>query len=251
MVFGPMTIEPTDANIDNWSEAFMGPMEVNGPGGYTAIQVNTADLISQGWTQGGNYYIEFREENGQPLLIDFWDVTVVDCSSTFPEEKKGRLWSYNWAFFAINDFGFPVRPFNGAFYVCAPDPDNADAAFVTRIDFNGSGFRPAAFNVAFNSFGAMNNGNVMEDRKSVENLNSTQSEYSIFLNDPIEFCATADPGSLELLESAAVLPMIIVLNFYRPKKVRLTYCLTLMVLIVCIHQALQTFWLRPWSMVIK
>ena len=199
VVFGPMTINPADANISNWSEAFMGPMEVNGPGGYPAIVVNTSDLMSAGWAVEGDYYIEFREQDGQPLLIDFWDITVVDCGGTFPEERKGRLWSYNWAFFAINDFGFPVRPFNGAFYVCAPDPDNADAAFVTRIDFNGSGFRPAAFNVAFNSFGSMNTGNVMQDRRSVENLNSTQSEYAIFLNDPIEFCATADPGSLDLL----------------------------------------------------
>src|SRR5688572_9635168 len=92
-----------------------------------------------------------------------------------------------------------MRPFNGAFYVCAPVPNDDDRAFVTKIDFNGAGFRPAAFNVAFNSFGSMNSGNIGEDRKSVESINSTQSEYAIFLNDPIELCETAIVGEIELL----------------------------------------------------
>jgi hypothetical protein len=199
IVYGPITIEPADANIDTWSEAFGGPNQINGVGGYDAMLISSADLMSQGWTGEGDYYIEFRESTGRPLLIDFWDITVADCSTTFPDEQKGRVWSYNWAIFAINDFGFPVRPFNGAFYVCAPDPDNADAAFVTQIDFNGAGFRPAAFNVAFNSFGSMNTGDINVDRRSVENANATQPEYAIFLNDPIEFCETAISGDIDLL----------------------------------------------------
>ncbi|MDQ3016763.1 MAG: T9SS type A sorting domain-containing protein, partial [Bacteroidota bacterium] len=113
--------------------------------------------------------------------------------------KKGRLWSYNWSIFAVNDFGFPNRPFNGAFYVCAPDPDDKGSAFITKIDFNGAGFQPAAFNVAFNSFGIQNTGDVNTDRKSVENLNATQSEYEIFLNDPVELCRTAVVGEIALI----------------------------------------------------
>lgn len=199
VVYGPITVDSADANIHNWTEGFTGPMELNGAAGYNAFQVSSADLMSQGWSTEGDYYIEFQDFQGQAILIDYWDFTVVNCSFTTPVEKKGRVWSYNWAFFAINDYGFPVRPFNGSFYVCAPDPDNIDAAFVTQIDFNNSGFRPAAFNIAFNSFGSMNTGNITEDRKSVEAQNSTQSEYAIFLNDPVEFCETAVSGDIELL----------------------------------------------------
>ncbi|MBT8234008.1 MAG: hypothetical protein HKO66_09985, partial [Saprospiraceae bacterium] len=159
IVFGPILVTNTNARINNWSEAFNGPMQLNGTSGYDAMEVTAADLTSAGWTTEGDYYIEFRNLMGGAFLIDYWDITVADFSSTTVEEKKGRVWSFNWAFFAINDFGFPERPFNGSFYVCAPDPQNLDAAFITEIDFNGSGFRPAAFNIAFNSFGTLNTSN--------------------------------------------------------------------------------------------
>jgi len=199
VVYGPRTITQADANILNWSEGHTGPSQIYGLGGYDAIEVSSADLVAGGWSGKGDYYIEFRNEAGSDFLVDFWDITVVNCEGVIPAEKKGRIWSYNWSIFAVNDFGFPNRPFNGAFYVCAPDPDNAAASFVTKIDFNGSGFRPAAFNIAFNSFGIQNTGNVMEDRRSVMNTNATRAEYSIFLNDPIEICPTAEVGQVELL----------------------------------------------------
>jgi hypothetical protein len=199
IVFGPVSVTPATANIQSWSEAFNGPMQLYGPAGYNATQVTSAILASQGWTGKGDYYIEFRDEENNDLLIDFWDISVTNCNSPNPTEIKGRVWSYNWSIFAINDFGFPNRPFNGAFYVCAPDPDDDNASFVTKINFNGSGFRPAAFNVAFNSFGSMNSGDVNEDRKSVMNVNATQAEYSIFLNDPVDICSTATVGQIELI----------------------------------------------------
>ncbi len=199
IVYGPVSVTPTDANITNWSEGHTGPSQIYGAGGYLAVNVTSADLTSQGWAGKGDYYIEFRDDANNDLLIDFWDISVADCTAPVPVEAKGRIWSYNWSIFAINDFGFPNRPFNGAFYVCAPDPDNLNASFVTKIDFNGSGFQPAAFNVAFNSFGIQNTGNVGEDRKSVENTNGTIAEYAIFLNDPIDICETAQPGELEIL----------------------------------------------------
>jgi hypothetical protein len=199
VVFGPMVMETTGVNIHNWSEGYIGPSQVYGAGGYNGINITGADLTSQGFNGIGDYYIEFRNDADNDMLIDFWDITVADCTTSPSSAKLGRVWSYNWSIFAINDYGFPNRPFNGAFYVCAPDPDNDNASFVTRIDFNGAGFRPAAFNIAFNSFGAMNTGDVAEDRKSVRNLNATQSEYAIFLNDPVEICQTAEIGTIELL----------------------------------------------------
>ena len=199
IVYGPVIVRSDMAHIPDWQSAVNGPEQLNGPGGYAAELVSSADLSSQGFSGKGDYYIEFRNVSGNnPLLIDYWDISVVDCSGSAPIEKPGRLWSYNWALFAINDYGFPNRPFNGSFYVCAPDPVNPDAAFITQIDFNGSGFRPAAFNVAFNSFGTANTGNITEDRKSVENVNSAEPEYAIFLNDPVDICDTAETGEIEI-----------------------------------------------------
>ena len=199
VVFGPVVVTPAEANITTWSQGWNGPMQINGAGGYPATQITSINLSSQGWTGAGDYYIEIRDFENNDLLIDFWDITVADCSGPAPIEKPGRIWSYNWSIFAINDFGFPFRPFNGAFYVCAPDPDNDHLSFVTKIDFNASGFQPAAFNVAFNSFGIQNTGTVSEDRKSVENINATQAEYAIFLNDPVDICETAAIGEIAII----------------------------------------------------
>ena len=200
IIFGPIEVTTTGGNIVGWEDAHTGPMQLFGSDGYDALRISSADLMSGGWNGEGDFYVEFlNTSNGGEMLIDFWDITVADCSTSTESELLGRVWSYNWAIFAVNDFGFPNRPFNGAFYVCAPDPQNLEAAFITRIDFNESGFRPAAFNIAFNSFGSMNTGNVMADRRSVENLNATQAEYAVFLNDPVDICETADTGSLELI----------------------------------------------------
>ncbi len=199
IVYGPISVTPATANIVDWASGHTGPLQIYGSGGYNAINVSSADLSAQGWSGKGDYYIEFRDEANNDLLIDFWDISVADCTQPVPVEEKGRVWSYNWSIFAINDFGFPNRPFNGAFYVCAPDPDNLDASFITKIDFNDAGFQPAAFNVAFNSFGIQNTGNVGQDRKSVENTNGTIAEYAIFLNDPVDICETAEPGELQIL----------------------------------------------------
>lgn len=198
VVFGPVTIPSTGGNIQNWSQGFTGPMQIHGAAGFNAHHITSADLASQGWTGKGDYYVEFLSAGDADVLIDFWDITVADCAPPTPVEKKGRIWSYNWSIFSINDFGFPTRPFNGAFYVCAPDPDDVDKAFITKIDFNGSGFRPAAFNIAFNRFGSQNTGDIETDRKSIELFNATQSEYAIFLNDPVELCETAVVGQITL-----------------------------------------------------
>ena len=98
VVYGPISVTPAGANIQNWSEAFGGPMQIFGPGGYNATQVTSADLGSQGWAGKGDYYIEFQDEENNDLLIDFWDITVAECSGPGPIEKPGRVWSHNWSF---------------------------------------------------------------------------------------------------------------------------------------------------------
>ena len=202
VVYGPIVVNPADANINTWQEAVNGPNEIVGSGGFDAFVVPNGTLNSAGWNMEGDFYIEFEnnDNNVDGFLIDYWDIAVEDCSDiNVPDIKLGRLWSYNWSLFAINDFGFPVRPFNGKFFVCAPDVQDPSTAFITAIDFNESGFMPAAFNVAFNSFGATNTGDIQMNRRSVFNANTTQSEYAIFLNDPVDICETAEIGTVEFL----------------------------------------------------
>ena len=199
VIFGPIQVLQGNGNAPSWQLATRGPNPIY-PGGYIPQTVTSSDLMAAGWSGPGDYYIEFRELlNNDRFLINYWDITVFDHSQPTQVEKKGRVWSQNWALFAINDFDFPNRPFNGAFYVCAEDPSNPDAAFITKVDFNGSGFRPAAFNIAFNSFGVLNTGNIQMDRQSAQNINSTTPEYEIFLNDPVDLCESASGGQIEVI----------------------------------------------------
>jgi len=198
-VLGGVQLYDGAEEIDNWQEAVEGPRQLRTHGGYNATYVSSEDLISNGWNGPGDYYIEFRNKStALPFLIDYFDITVVSCTSDEFVEKPGRVWAYNWALFAINDFGFPVRPFNGAFYICAPDQLDITKSFITKIDFNDSGFRPAAFNFAFNSFGADTTGVIFTDRQSVENRNQTYWEYPIYLNDPIDVCDEGDVGDAKI-----------------------------------------------------
>lgn len=187
------------ANIQTWDEAVSGPSAFGGD--YDAFVIDAASLPSN-----GDYYIEFEFDNPNPadplsgfLLIDFWDITVGDASGP----KLGRIWSTNWGLFAINDFGFPQRPFNGSFFVCAPDPANTATNYVTKIDFNQGGlnFRPGGFNVNFNSYGTDQNAATKEEqRKSIWNVlnNIPNPQYRIYLNDPgEEICPSASLGTFE------------------------------------------------------
>ncbi len=202
IVFGPFLVDGSSFQIQNHGEALVGPNLLYGANGYAALEISSQMLQSQGWSGSGDYYIEFNDPlqvNGSPeFLINFWDLTVVDNSGPTAVERPGRVWSYNWALFAINDYGFPERPFNGAFYVCAPDEQDDGSAYITKIDFNGSLFTPAAFNIAFNSFGALQTGDINVDRRSQWDANTTTPEYPIYLNDPIELCKAAEIGTIAL-----------------------------------------------------
>ncbi|MBT8231379.1 MAG: hypothetical protein HKO66_11585, partial [Saprospiraceae bacterium] len=195
VIYTSPDIDGSNANIANYEQAFNGPDEFN-VGGYNAQVISSSEL-----TTPGDYYIEFElidspdgeEDNEHFLIIDYWDITVVDTAP-----KTGRVWSRNWGLFAINDYKFPERPFNGAFYVCAPDPADTNGAYITKIDFNDSGFQPGGFNVTFNSYGTDLSLSEEDSRKSVRNANKAVPEYDIYLNDPVDICLSAEAGTISL-----------------------------------------------------
>ena len=197
------TIDETNANLtddENGRLAAISGPNINGNmSGYDPITIPSSMLPS-----AGDYYIEFEVidrlsgTGSDFLLINQWDITV----ATDTEIKDGRVWSYNWGLFAPHIMELFDRPFNGQFYVCADDEAAGGASYITKIDFNGAGFRPGAFNVAFNSKGPRQDLDFPESAKSLwkpdQSMAPNLSEYKIFLNNPEDICIPAAPTQLDL-----------------------------------------------------
>jgi len=204
------TLNEFTANISNRLQADNGPNQLGGTNGYNAFEL---DLSACGINLTGNYAIEFysRDETYNPntsrsgFYIPYFDVTVADCAS---QGLTGRLWSNNWGIGIKRDGdGSFDRAFNGSMYVCSTE------GFITKIDFNTgvntraeagkntdqrSGFRAGSFNISFNQSGPGVSGDVVADRKSVQNANSTNPLLPVFLNLPDEaFCPVQEIGEIK------------------------------------------------------
>lgn len=176
-------LDATTSNINSYTQAIAGPSTIVGPSGYTPFVFDPSGLPA------GDYYVEFsRISNAvslnNPMPIEWFDITVATKGGN-PQAKDGRVFARNWAFFAPSvscgenaSYSWFDRPFNGHFYVYT------DQNIVTKIDFNGAGFQPAAFNVVFNDAGTTQTNNVINDRKSLNNVRSSASQHRIFFNDP-------------------------------------------------------------------
>ncbi len=176
-------IDGNTANISSKAEAVAGPSPIAGASGYDPIVFDPSGLPA------GDYYIEFSSFANTPApkiitAIEHWDITVA-TKEVVPQAKPGRVFATNWAFYAPSidcdpntTYGWFDRPFNGRFYVLSEE------GFVNLIDFQDSGFQPAAFNMYFNETGTSNSGILAEDRKSTSGLGTTLSLHKLFLNDP-------------------------------------------------------------------
>lgn len=176
-------INNTNANLNSRAAAIVGPNQIAGVGGYDAITFDPSGLPA------GDYYIEFSsiQENASInniIAIEHFDITVATKAAN-PTAIEGRVYSTNWAFHAPSiscgtdvTFGYFDRSFNGSFHVYSDD------GFVSKIDFDNSGFQPAAFNIYFNANGTGNTGNLIEDRKSTSGTGTQNSLHKIFLTEP-------------------------------------------------------------------
>ena len=182
VVHGPFFVDCGTANASTHSLAAAGP-DVIAAGGYNTAPAYASFNPTSGM---GDYYIEFSENMaGNGLFafnIKWFDITVVENGTT---AMPGRINSKNWAFRSppINidppDCSYD-REFNGGVYSYTQD------GFVTKLDFANSGFKGLAFGLAFNSTGPGTSGNLIIDRRSVNDLNATANaaEHRIFLNEP-------------------------------------------------------------------
>jgi len=176
-------LDATFSNINSYAQAVAGPSNIVGSSGYTPFVFDPSGLPA------GDYYVEFSRVSdavslNNPIRIEWFDLTVATKGAN-PQAKDGRVFARNWAFFAPSvscgtnvQFTWFDRPFNGGFYVYT------DQNIVTKVDFNGAGFQPAAFNVVFNDAGTTQTNDVIADRKSLNNVRSSAAQHRIFLNDP-------------------------------------------------------------------
>lgn len=176
-------LDGTTSNITSYAQAVAGPSNVVGSSGYSPFIFDPSGLPA------GDYYVEFSRLSAavslnNPMPIEWFDITVASKGGS-PQAKDGRIFARNWAFFAPSvscgtntDYTWFDRPFNGNFFVYT------DQNIVTQVDFNGAGFQPAAFNVVFNDAGTTQTNDVINDRKSLNNVRSSASQHRIFLNDP-------------------------------------------------------------------
>jgi len=205
-------------NITSYAQAIAGPNGVltgnpSSGGGYDNAYL--FDPVALGLTANGDYSIEFTSTAGTinttKVYLQWWDITVADrnqvdnglAATAYP----GRVWAFNWGLRTPQVDGSSGgyddawdRPFNGKVFIFSDnDVDGTLKGFVNEIDFLNSGFRGLSFNIAFNSTGVANTGNVTADRQSVENANQTLVEYPIFLNDPDDTCwLTDEVGEIDL-----------------------------------------------------
>lgn len=192
-------INNTTANVSTFDQAEFGNYADNDAFAYTV-------------DQAGDYYIVFDylsgniNADGSAVHIGYWDITVSQGGTAIP----GRVWSRNWAFRTppdITDLDADEciwsRSFDGALFSYTGDATNSEG-FVSRIDFNGSGFKGLAFNVAFNSTGPRNTGDLETDRQSLGSDDITDEildnlpEYRIFLSEPDPLVFLSSPGCASL-----------------------------------------------------
>jgi hypothetical protein len=178
---------PTSGNgfITTWNQAFFGAKIGGAPGsGYNPLTFKP--------TQNGDYYVTFfRSPDGvthtpESMLAKYFDLTVAQTVSAVTTRYPGRVHCNEWAFSVFNplnhDWQDPLGSSNAQFYTYTPD------SVIAKVYFPTTGFQPLSYIVAFNSFGVIDNGNWLVDRKSIvlTTLDTLhlRGGYKVFLNTP-------------------------------------------------------------------
>ncbi|MBC6993338.1 PKD domain-containing protein [Neolewinella lacunae] len=196
VVHGPFTISNTNANVNSYEDAAYGVYDTT-----LTVAGRKVFVFRPGTT--GDFSIEFDDipgDGNQRVSIPFWDFTVVRDGAVVP----GRVWSRGWAFRLPQVDGTQTpecvwdREFNGRLYSYTED------GFVSLIDFQDSGFQGLSFNMAFNSVGPGQTGNIAEDRMSIPGVNATNAsaQHRIFLSLPdIELFPDGECGMVTAAET--------------------------------------------------
>jgi uncharacterized protein (TIGR02145 family) len=167
VVFPEMSLPTAGTGyIPSINEARVGPIQIYGAGGYTAIDFHPATP--------GTFYIEFAMRNNSNgtfynngINIDLFDITIQDTVAGVV--KPGRLNSKSWQFYE-----------NGAHCSATTYIYSVDS-IITSCAFNDM---QGGIWVQFcNQWGCANTGNFVQDRKSLSNQ-VLLPQFKIFLNNP-------------------------------------------------------------------
>jgi hypothetical protein len=193
--------------ISSYTAAIQGP-QIGG--------VPTTGYVPKSFspTMNGDYYVSFYRSSdggathmagGESMLSKYFDITV----AAGPLKIPGRVHCNEWAFSVYNpakkDIQDPQTSTNAAFFGYTPDSVTVKVSFPKPVGATASGFMPLSYIIAFNSFGAINSGNWLVDRNSI-NLPNLVSPYltggfDVFLNppDPVVYPACVIPSPPVLL----------------------------------------------------
>jgi hypothetical protein len=182
---GTQIVAPTQVTIaqqiSTYAQAVAGP-NIGGlvPSGYSPrIFDPTAD---------GEYFIELyvsadagaTATAGQQTVFTLFDFTVATAANV---KSPGRIYSQAWSFITYDpatNAGQIANSLDGDFYAYTQD------STTVKLDLL-NGFRPLAFQLYMNSYGAVNGTDWPNDRKS-QNTGSTApalpNGYPVFLNTP-------------------------------------------------------------------
>lgn len=184
--------------ISSWNNAIQGPLPA--PGGYSPLTFTPA--------MTGDYWVCFYQSNdggvthvagGESMLAKWFDMTVVQNNVA---RLTGRVHCNEWAFsvYDVNngDIQNPQGSTNAQFYAYTKD------SVVTRVYFPNTGFEPLSFIISFNDFGVKNNGNWIQDRRSIVlpkfDTSYLNGGYKVFLNPPDQaiypICNIPSPAQL-------------------------------------------------------
>ena len=169
--------------LTSYALASLGPA-VGGPG-YAPLIFDPSVVAKQ----NGDYYVSFYRSNdggatdaGESMLSKWFDLTVVSNGTS---KLTGRVHCNEWAFSVFNvsnDLQDPLVSTFAQFFGYTPD------SVTVKVSFPSSGVEPLSYIVAFNSFGCINTGNWIQDRRSIVLPHLAppylQGGFPTFLNPP-------------------------------------------------------------------
>jgi hypothetical protein len=174
--------------IQTYNNAKQGPKMIpTSPIGYNAATFTPS--------MNGDYHVSFyRSKNGgvseiaggSSMLSKWFDLTIVQNIAGAFTPFTGRIHCNEWAFSVFNpnsgDIQDPLISSNATFYTYTAD------SVVVKVYLPAKGYQPLSFIIAFNSFGVINGGNWLQDRKSIvlQQLVAPylSGGYDVFLNQP-------------------------------------------------------------------
>ena len=167
--------------ISTYASAVAGP----NIGGLNPAGYNPQNFLP---TKNGDYWVEFYQSSnggtsavagGYSIMSNYFDMTVAQTNNT---TYPGRVHSQKWAlsvYNPLNNLQLASISSDASFYAYTAD------SVIDKIDFT-PGFKPLSFIVAVNSYGVVNTGNWLVDRKSINSGTAPAllNGYPVFLNVP-------------------------------------------------------------------